>query len=80
MMNEEKDLWGNYSGMPSPMSYMRCDKCDEVQSECKCKEKIMNKEQLYSEIENLIITWNIDGTKTAGSLTREIMKLLESYE
>ena len=39
---------------------------------------MVNKEQLYSEIENLIITWNIDGTKTAGSLTREIMKLLES--
>jgi hypothetical protein len=38
----------------------------------------MNKEQqtLYSEIETLIIRWNIDGTKTAGSLTRDIMKLL----
>jgi thymidylate synthase len=45
MMNEEDNLWCNYSGMPSPMSYMRCDKCDEVQSECKCKEKTMNKEQ-----------------------------------
>jgi len=73
-MDMADDLWCNYSGMPSPMSYMRCDKCDEVQSECKCKE------QLYSEIENLIITWNINGTKTAGSLTREIMKLIESYE
>ena len=31
---------------------------------------------LYSEIEHLIITWNIDGTKTAGHLTRQIMKLL----
>lgn len=30
--------------------------------------------ELYSEIENLIITWNNDGTKTAGSLTRKIMK------
>jgi len=45
MMNEEDNLWCNYSGMPSPMSYMRCDKCDEVLCECKCKEKIMNKEQ-----------------------------------
>jgi hypothetical protein len=38
----------------------------------------MNNEQqtLYSEIETLIIKWNIDGTKTAGSLTRDIMKLL----
>lgn len=31
---------------------------------------------LYSEIEHLIITWSNDGTKTAGSLTREIMKLI----
>jgi hypothetical protein len=33
--------------------------------------------QLYSEIESLIITWSNDGTKTAGSLTRQIMELLE---
>ena len=40
----------------------------------------MNNEQqtLYSEIETLIIKWNIDGTKTAGSLTRDIMKLIEN--
>jgi hypothetical protein len=37
-------------------------------------------ETLYSEIEHLIIRWNIDGTKTAGSLTRDIMKLIKSYE
>jgi hypothetical protein len=43
-------------------------------------EEKMNKDTLYSEIELLIIRWNIDGTKTAGSLTREIMKLIESYE
>jgi hypothetical protein len=41
---------------------------------------LSNKEQqtLYSEIETLIIKWNIDGTKTAGSLTRDIMKLIEN--
>jgi len=42
--------------------------------------KEMEKEQFgdetYSEIENLIIAWEIDGTKTAGHLTRQIMKLL----
>lgn len=32
---------------------------------------------LYSEIENLIIRWNNDGTQTAGSLTREIMELIK---
>jgi hypothetical protein len=37
-----------------------------------------HKVKLYSEIENLIIKWTIDGTKTAGSLTREIMTLLET--
>jgi hypothetical protein len=41
---------------------------------------LSKKEQqtLYSEIETLIIRWNIDGTKTAGSLTRDIMKLIEN--
>ena len=34
--------------------------------------------KLYREIENLIIKWNNDGTKTAGSLTREIITLLET--
>ena len=34
------------------------------------------KDTLYPEIEHLIIKWNIDGTRTAGSLTRDIMKLL----
>ena len=34
--------------------------------------------KLYSEIENLIIKWTIDGTRTAGSLTREIMSLIET--
>ena len=32
---------------------------------------------LYSNIENLIIGWSIDGTKTAGYLTREILKLIK---
>jgi|LakMenEpi03Aug12_release.lakeMendotaPanAssembly.Ray.scaffolds.fasta_scaffold2409779_1 hypothetical protein len=32
--------------------------------------------ELYSEIEGLIIEWSNNGTKTAGYLTRQIMKLL----
>jgi len=32
---------------------------------------------LYSEIESLIIFWSNDGTKTAGSLTREIMEIIK---
>lgn len=34
--------------------------------------------KLYSEIEHLIITWSIDGTKTAGHLTRQIIKLIDN--
>jgi hypothetical protein len=33
-------------------------------------------DKLYSEIEGLIIEWSNDGTKTAGYLTRQIIKLL----
>jgi hypothetical protein len=40
----------------------------------------MNKDKLYSAIEAAIIHWNLDGTKTAGSLTREIMSIIEHYE
>ncbi len=32
--------------------------------------------EIYSEIEKLIIAWNIDGSKSAGYLTRQIIKLL----
>jgi hypothetical protein len=31
---------------------------------------------MYSEIELAIIRWNIDGTKTAGELTRTILKII----
>jgi hypothetical protein len=39
----------------------------------------MTDKELYSKIEDLIIMWNNDGTKTAGTLTRQIMKLLKGY-
>jgi hypothetical protein len=35
---------------------------------------------LYSGIENLIINWEIDGTETAGHLTRQIMQLIEKQK
>jgi len=40
---------------------------------------LSNQNELPSddEIENAIIKWVIDGTKTAGSLTREIMSIIE---
>ena len=36
-----------------------------------------NENRLYSDIEVSIIRWNIDGTKTAGSLTREILAIIK---
>jgi hypothetical protein len=32
---------------------------------------------LYQNVENAIIGWSLDGTKTAGSLTREIIAYIE---
>ena len=43
MEEEEDDLWCHYSGMPSPMSYMRCD---EFLVDCKCKEKLDGKKNI----------------------------------
>ena len=40
----------------------------------------MDENKLYSAIEHAIIKWTIDGTKTAGSLTREIMLILKEKE
>ena len=40
----------------------------------------MDETKLYSAIENIIIKWVIDGTKTAGSLTREIMLILKQQD
>ena len=39
----------------------------------------MSKE-LYSEIEDLIIRWSNDGTKTAGHLTRQIMESISQQK
>lgn len=32
---------------------------------------------LYSEVEHAIISWSNDGTKTAGTLTRKLFKILQ---
>lgn len=37
----------------------------------------MDENKLYTAIEHAIIKWVIDGTKTAGSLTREIILIIE---
>lgn len=42
--------------------------------------KLMAKNELYSAIEAAIIRWNLDGAKTAGELTREIMLIIKQQE
>jgi hypothetical protein len=37
----------------------------------------MTENKIYSAIETAIIRWNLDGTKTAGELTREIMLIIK---
>ena len=40
----------------------------------------MTEDELYSAIEDAIIGWNLDGTKTAGELTREIILIIKQQE
>lgn len=40
----------------------------------------MDKDKLYGAIELAIIYWNLDGTKTAGELTREIMLIIKQEQ
>jgi hypothetical protein len=37
----------------------------------------MTEDKVYDAIEAAIIRWNLDGTKTAGELTREIMLIIK---
>jgi hypothetical protein len=37
-MEDEENLWCNYSEMPSPTAYMKCDECKEYVSDCICDE------------------------------------------
>ena len=39
----------------------------------------MDSKDLYKDIENAIIRWSNDGTLTAGTLTCEIMELVQTH-
>ena len=40
----------------------------------------MTEDKVYDAIEAAIIRWNLDSTKTAGELTREIIAILKQVE
>lgn len=42
--------------------------------------KLIADDKLYSAIEHTIINWTLDGTRTAGSLTRDIILLIKQKE
>jgi hypothetical protein len=57
------------------------DRARQTLSEIKSlpiQERSYSDKKLYSEIEWLIISWNNDGTKTAGHLTRQIIEQLKN--
>jgi hypothetical protein len=58
--------------------------CGLFQTFCHCQPPELKSDNLseankeiYSDIEDLIIRWVNDGTKTAGTLTRRIMYMLD---
>ena len=44
------------------------------------KAKSLDENELYIAIEAAIIRWNLDGTKTAGELTREIISIIKQQD
>lgn len=38
-IEEEDNLWCQYSNMLSPMAYVKCEECDELKSVCECEEE-----------------------------------------
>jgi hypothetical protein len=59
----------DWSEQHRPINDVLCNECGEFFGEGL---------DVYSKIENVIIRWSNDGTKTAGSLTREIIEILKS--
>ena len=54
----------------------RKQKLKELMEKDKQQTGVEKAKELYSNIEDLIIKWNLDGYKTAGYLTRQIMELI----
>ena len=59
-----------------PPDNIHCNRGDDVMHA-----RLVDKEKkLYRDIENAIIMWSNDGTKTAGTLTREIINIIDSIK
>ena len=65
---EEENLHYNYdwSKQTRPIIDVLCNECGEFFGE----------KTPYQNVEQAIIRWNMDGSRTAGSLTREILDIL----
>lgn len=66
---ESENLHFNFdwSKQHRPIIDVLCNECGEFFGE----------DDQYKKIENTIIRWSNDGTKTAGTLTREIIEIIK---
>jgi uncharacterized Zn finger protein len=66
---ERENLHYNYDWTKQnrPVINVLCNECGEFFGE----------DNQYKQIENAIIRWSNDGTKTAGTLTREIIDIIK---
>ena len=67
----------------TPYEKCECERPDDYT--CKyCEEResarILKEAKIYSEIENAIMEWYRDADKTAGYLTRKILKIVRNVE
>ena len=57
----------DWSKQTRPIIDIMCNECGEI---------FDDPNEIYRKIEQLIISWSNDGTKTAGTLTREIIDII----
>ncbi len=82
ILYEDNDGYGRYINLhpDTETEYLRVGMEVLFEIDSDGLAKITWSPTLYSEIETTIIRWNIDGTKTAGSLTREILGIIKRDE
>jgi hypothetical protein len=64
-----------------PMNYAQNQSsCIWVADITQVYEDTKENQQIYSEIENILIDWTINEEKTAGCITRKILNVFEKYK